>query len=222
LQRLLTFITRPEEALRDVLGEIKPWPYHRVRLFIDGTEHFSGPAVQRLARDAQQLYSSYRETLDLKLFVDVVWERTIRQLSCVQQGRVPVYTLPVWTRAEFHTLLEKRISAHLPSGESEDALTLDHGAKRLPIPLQAREVFFDLILEAAPRKRLPEIETSTQRQSHPTPLQILRLTRGILAVAGDLKSAESRPTKEELKKIINAYWKRELKVKESKEPHDVG
>ncbi len=222
LQRLLMFVTRPEEALRDVWGKTKPWPYQRVRLFIDGTEHFSGPAVQRLARDAQQLYSSYRETLDLKLFIDAAWENTIRQLSCVQQGRVPLYTLPVWTRAEFHTLLEKRISAHLPSGESEDALTLEHGAKRLPMPRQTQEAFFDLILEAAPKERPPEIGAASLSRSHPTPLQILRLARGVLAAVGTLKSDKSRPTKEELKRIVNAYWDRELKEKEWKEPHDGG
>lgn len=210
LQRLLAFITEPG-VLKDVYGRTKSWPYPRVRLFVDGTEHFSGPAVQRLMRDAQQLYHSYRERLDLKLFVDATWQTTARQLSCVQQGRVPLYTLPAWTQAELRTLLKKRISAHLRPGESEEALPLDYWSRRLPMPPTARASFFELILEAAPESRSSEFSPSHSERLEPTPLQILRLTRGLLAVVSRLTHDSTRPTKEDLKEMIAAYWDEESK-----------
>jgi hypothetical protein len=221
LQGLLAFVTDPA-VLKDVYGRTTLWPYPRVRFFVDGTEHFSGPAVQRLMRDAQQLYHSYRGKLDLKLFLDSTWQTTARQLSWVQQGRVPLYTLPAWTQAELRTLLKKRISAHLRPGESEEALPLEYWARRLPMPAAAQASFFDIILEAAPESRSSEFPPPHSKRLNPNPLQILRLTRGLLGVASRLMHDSTRPTKKDLKEIVDAYWNEESRNDErSREGRDV-
>lgn len=211
LRSLLNFITEPE-ALEDIFGFSKPWPYPRVRLFIDGTEHFSGSAVQRLIQDAQQLYYSYGSYLDFKLFLDTTYDGIVRGLSCVQEGRVPLYEIPGWTRVKMRNLLAGRISTYLRSGDSGEMTdesvntTLSEAARRLPLTPSAKAHFWSRILDEVPDS--PESQGAAQR--YPTPLQILRLTRGTLAAAAGCFTRYAPPLDtNSLNEIITAYWQAE-------------
>jgi len=210
LRRLLEFITK-HPALKDIFGE--PWLYPKVCLLVDGIEHLSGLDAQRLIQDAQQIYHSHWEYLDLKLFVDAHYEEIITQFPLVQDDRIPVYRLPSWTRSELHELTENRLNAYLPDGDPAPE-SPDYWSSKLSSLVQVD--FFALILNEAPEQRpspfpLSNSDSEAQsasRKQHPTPLQILQLTRLLLAAtAGSFLSDKPKLKRKDLKEITDAYWK---------------
>lgn len=239
LQRLVAFITHPK-ALEDVFGKLDPWPYTRVRLFIDGLERFSEKALQRLIQDAQQFYYSHWERLDLKLFINAHKERTIQQLSCVQDGRVPVYRLPSWTKSELRTLVENRMIPHLPEGEfamegpsltdrinqsivnfiksrmitrlpegksAREETSSKHRIGRSIVKRMKEDFFFELLLEHAPEHRPSSFYTQDNNRLYPTPLQVLQLTRVLLAaIAGSFLNDTPNLSAKYLEDIVHNYW----------------
>ncbi len=199
LRALVSFITTPlDERVIPVGNEIMPRSFTRVQILIDGTESFSTPGFKRLLVDIQQLYELLYPKIEFKLFSDESWLGNILDdMECVNEGRVPIYSLPVWNEKELKELLLSRFQYY------SKVPAFFQGNEEWPITIPAiylhpgvEETLLSRILESCVERRVG------------APLHTLRLMRAVLAAcAGCWEDIFQTPINAaDVEHLMDLYW----------------
>jgi hypothetical protein len=87
------------------------WPYQRIQVFIDGTEHLSDEVVIDLLNNLQKLCSN---VFNFKLFISKYRQDVINKFSSSEPELI--YPLPQWNAEQLRNLLIRRLITWGPQG----------------------------------------------------------------------------------------------------------
>ena len=203
LIQLVTFVP----PRQDFFGISDARPYERVQVMIDETAHLSSKAVGRLLQDVYKI--RHLNLLQFKLFITSTYQKLVKDMAAVREGRVNVYRLPAWEDRDLREMLYLRLLGWM---EGEPVGGDDNWAQQIPdeyLRREAKPTFIEQIVEGAQRCQAMESKLAA-------PIHALRIARGLVAACAGVWESHPPPLgRDDIKQLINLYWHTEQEEKDA-------